>query len=533
MATKTSMHPVLVADHISEDGIRLLKGESALNVDVKTGLAPKELAEIVGSYEALVVRSATKVTAEVIRRANRLKVIGRAGVGLDNVDLDAATKRGIICMNVPGGNTISAAEHTMSLILSLVRHIPQADAHVREGKWERSKFTGMELLGKTLGLVGLGKIGSEVAKRAQGFGMRVMAYDPFLSPERAQQMDVQSVDLKTLLSEADVISLHVPLTAQTKHLIGAKELAMMKRSARLVNCARGGIVDEAALAKAITDGKLAGAALDVFEAEPPGTSPLFKLPQVVLTPHLGAATEEAQLNVAIEIAKQVSDALLGRGIRNAVNMPSVDGATLKLLQPYILLAEKMGSLATQLIETPVAEVRVTYVGDLTAHDTAPVTLAVLKGILEPVVGENVNYVNASFIAAERGVKVVEAKSSQIEEFANLVAIEVRSDGSTLVVQGTLSARREPRIVKIDRYVVEASPTGYMLIIKNLDRPGLIGQLGSLLGRAEVNIAGMSNGREKPGGDAITVFNVDDEISPDLLKRITKVTHVLDAKFIKL
>ena len=525
---------ILIADHLSEDGIKLLKSESGLSVDIKTGLSPKELAGVIKSYEGLVVRSATKVTAEVIDKAERLKVIGRAGVGLDNVDLKAATRRGIICMNVPGGNTISAAEHTVSLMLALARKIPQADAHVRAGKWERVAFTGTEVLGKTLGVVGLGKIGSEVAKRAQSFGMRVIAYDPFLSTERAQQLEVQCVPLKQVLAEADFITLHLPLTAQTKHLIGAKELALMKKSARIINCARGGIVDEVVLHNALVNGKLAGAALDVYEQEPPPKDhPLFKLPQVVLTPHLGAATEEAQLNVAIEIAKQVADALLGRGIRNAVNMPSIDGATLQVLQPYITLGEKLGALATQLLEAQVAEVRVTYAGDITSHNTAPVTLAILKGILAPMVGENVNYVNASFIAAERGIKVVEAKASHVNEFVNLLALEVRSDGHRLEVQGTLSARREPRIVKIDRYLVEAAPTDYMLIIKNDDKPGLIGHIGTLLGQAKINIAGMTNGRDKPGGTAITVLSVDDPIPPKMLEKIKQIKQVTDAKLIKL
>lgn len=524
---------VLIADHLSEEGIRLLKQESGFHVDVKTGLSPKELAGLVKPYDGLVVRSSTKVTAEVIDNAARLKVIGRAGVGLDNVDVEAATRRGIICMNVPAGNTISAAEHTMSLLLALARHIPQADSHVRSGKWERSKFTGTELFGKTLGIVGLGKIGAEVAKRAQAFGMRVLAYDPYLSPERAQQLEVQLVTLKRVLAEADFMSFHIPLTSQTRHLIGPKELASMKRGVRLINCARGGIIDEAALYKALVDGKVAGAGLDVYETEPPKDSPLLKLPQVVLTPHLGAATEEAQLNVAIEIARQVVDALLGRGIRNAVNMPSVDAMTLKALQPYIVLGEKLGLLAAQLLETPIVEIRATYVGELTAHDTAPVTLAILKGVLEPIVGENVNYVNASFLAAERGVKVIEAKASQTEDFANLVALDVRSDGASLVVQGTLSARRDPRIVKIDRYFVEATPVGYLLLIKNHDKPGLIGDLGTLLGKAKVNIAGMTNGRDKPGGTAITVLNIDQPLAPKVLDQIKRVKHVIDAKLIKL
>jgi len=524
---------VLVADHLSEEGVAILKSEDGLKVDVKVGLSPKELAGLIKSYDGLIVRSSTKVTAEVIQQADRLKVIGRAGVGLDNVDVEAATKRGIIVMNVPAGNTISAAEHTMSLLLALARHVPQADAHLRGGKWERAAFTGTELFGKTLGVVGLGKIGAEVAKRAQAFGMRLLAYDPFLSSERVQQLEVQVVGFDELLEASDFITLHVPLTSQTRHLIGPKELGKMRKGARLINCARGGIIDEAALHKAITQGHVAGAALDVFEQEPPGDSPLLKLPQVVATPHLGAATEEAQLNVAVEVARQVADTLLGRGIRNAVNMPSVDAKTLSVLQPYITLGEKLGSLAAQLVGAQVAEVRTTFIGELTAHQTAPVTLAVLKGILEPMVGENVNYVNASLIAAERGVKLIEAKSNRPEEFANLIIVEVHSNGTRLELQGTLSARREPRIVKIDRFFVEAVPTGHMLVIKNHDKPGLIGHLGTVLGNAKINIAGMSNGREKPGGLAITVVNIDQPVPPKVLEQIKKFTHVIDVKLIKL
>lgn len=534
MSGKNGAIKVLIADQLSQDGIDLLKAEPGLSVDIKTGLSPKELAEIVGPYEGLVVRSATKVTAEVIAKADKLKVIGRAGVGLDNVDADAATKRGIIVMNVPAGNTISTAEHTVTMLLAMARRVPQAYSSLRSGLWERSKFVGTELFGKTLGIVGLGKIGTEVAKRAQSFGMTVIGYDPFLSPERAQALDIQLADLKTLYASSDFITVHVPLTAETKGMIGAKEMAAMKKGVRLINCARGGIIDEQALADAVKAGQVAGAALDVFVEEPPKKDhPLLGLEQVVAVPHLGASTAEAQLNVAIDVAKQVADALLGRGIRNAVNMPSVDAKTFQILQPYVRLAERLSSLAVQLFGGQVSEVRVTYVGEVTQYDTSAVTLAVLKGILEPVVGEGVNYVNASGIAAERGVKVIESKASRMDEFANLMVIEVRSDGKTLTLQGTLSARREPRIVKIDRDFVEATAEGNMLVLRNADKPGLIGQLGTLLGENKVNIAGMSNGRDEPGGTAITVLNIDNDISPQLLEQVKKLKHVLDAKFIKL
>ncbi len=525
---------VLIADKLSEDGIQLLKNESGLSVDIKTGLTPQDLAQIIGPYEGLVVRSATKVTKEVIEKADHLKVIGRAGVGLDNVDADAATKRGIIVMNVPAGNTISTAEHTLSMIMACARRIAQADASLHSGQWERTKFVGTELFGKTLGIVGLGKIGTEVAKRAQSFGMQILAYDPFLSQERAQQLDIQLTDLANLYKSADFITVHVPLTAETKGMISAKEMATMKKGVRLINCARGGIIHELDLAQAVKEGRVAGAAIDVFEEEPPAKDhPLLQLPQVVVTPHLGASTEEAQLNVAIEVAKQVADALLGRGIRNAVNMPSVDGKTLQVLQPYIQLGEKLGALASQLSGGQTSEIRVTYVGEVTNYDASPVTLAILKGILTPVVGENVNYVNASFIAAERGIKVVEAKANKLEEFANLISLELRGNGSSLVLQGTLSARRQPRIVRIDQFFVEASPEGFMLILKNHDKPGLIGQLGTLLGEAKINIAGMTNGRDKPGGTAITVVNIDNDVPAAVLEKVKKLNHIIDAKLIRL
>ncbi len=524
---------VLIADQLSEEGIQVLKAEPGLSVDIKTGLSSKDLAAMIGPYEGLVVRSSTKVTAEVIEKADKLKVIGRAGVGVDNVDAEAATKRGIIVMNVPAGNTISTAEHTVSMIFSVARRIPQAQASLKAGLWERPKFVGVELFGKTLGIVGLGKIGLEVARRMQVMGMRVLAYDPFLSAERVGQLDIHVVPLDQLYAEADFITVHTPLTAETKHLISTKQFDQMKKGVRVINCARGGIIDEKALAEAIKAGKVAGAAFDVYEQEPPPKDhPLIGLDAVVCTPHLGASTDEAQRNVAVEVSKQVADALLGRGIRNAVNMPSVDGKTLAILGPYIALAEKLGSLASQLSGGKVSEVRATYVGELTSHDTSPVTLAMLKGILAPVVGEGVNYVNASLIASERGVKVIEAKATQMDAFANLMALDVLADGKRFGIQGTLSARREPRIVKIDPYFVEATPEGYLLIIRNHDKPGLIGALGTLLGQSQINIAGMSNGREKPGGTAITVVNIDQPVPPPVLEQVKRLQHVIDAKLIR-
>ncbi len=524
---------VLVADALSEEGLKILRAEPRLQVDVKTGLTPAQLIDEIGQYDGLIVRSATKVTAQVLAQAKRLKVVGRAGVGLDNVDADAASKRGIIVMNVPGGNTISTAEHTMSLLLAMARNIPQACADTKAGRWNRTKFMGMELYGKILGIVGLGRIGTEVAKRAHAFGMRIIAHDPYLSLERARQLEISVVTMEALLAQADIITVHTPLSQETKHLIGREQLKLVKPGVRIINCARGGIVEETALAEAITAGRVAGAAVDVFEAEPPKDSPLLALDQVVVTPHLGASTEEAQVNVAIEMAKQIADALLGRGIRNATNMPSVDGQTLQAIQPYIQLAEKLGMLLAQLADSHVSTVKVTYVGDVTHHETSPITMALLKGLLTPVVGESVNYVNASLIAAERGIKVVEAKSSQSEEFAQLIDVEVQGEKVQVSAQGTLLTKKDPRIVRINRFFVDAAPSGFMLFIDNHDRPGLIGGIGTILGEAGINIAGMTFGRTTPGGDAITVLNVDSPVSKEVLARLKTLPHVVNARLITL
>ncbi|MFH1779023.1 MAG: phosphoglycerate dehydrogenase [Candidatus Omnitrophota bacterium] len=527
------MYKVLVSDVLSEEGLKVLKDEKELEVDVKLKLPPEELKAIIKDYDALVVRSSTKVTKDIIEAGTKLKVIGRAGAGLDNVDADAASKRGIIVMNTPGGNTISTAEHTMSLILSLSRNIPQANVSLREGKWDRNKYMGVELYGKTLGIVGLGRIGTEVAKRATSFGMKVIAYDPYLTVEKALELGIELVDFKKILKNSDYITVHTPITDETKNMFSDEEFAQMKPGVRIINCARGGIVDEAALVRAIESGKVAGAALDVYETEPPKDFSLFNSDKIVATPHLGASTEEAQVNVAIEVSKQVVDALLGRGIRNAVNVPSVDPELLKVIRPYIELSEKMGLLISQLTEGRTREIKIQYSGDIVAHELAPVTIAFLKGFLTPILQETVNYVNASFIAKERGIKVIETKSSQMEEFSNLILIDTQTDKAKISVAGTLSPRKDPRIVKINDFYVEAIPSGYMLILSNIDRPGIIGQIGTILGQNSINIAGMTFGRIKEGGDAITVLNVDSKIPDDVMKQIRSAKNILGAKLIKL
>jgi D-3-phosphoglycerate dehydrogenase len=523
------MFKILVADSLSDEGLNVLKGSKEFIVDVKVGLKAPELKSIIGEYDALVVRSATKVTQEIIEAGTKLKIIGRAGVGLDNVDLKVATAKGIIVMNTPAGNTISTAEHTMSLILSMARSIPQADLSMKKNEWKRKDFMGVELYNKTIGIVGLGRIGMEVAKRCLSFGMRVKAYDPFLSREVADQMGVELVKLEELYKAADFITVHVPLTEETTGMISDKQFEMMKTGVRVVNCARGGIIDEKAVARALESGKVAAAAFDVYVEEPPKDLALAKFNNVVLTPHLGASTEEAQVNVAIEVAHQISDALLGKGIRNAANYPSVDPETYHVLQPYINLCERLGSFTGQISDGALNEVNITYSGDIAQHDTAPLTMAILKGLLSPILKDTVNFINARALAKERAIRVIESKAAQSEEFVTLVSLEVKTHKETHRIAGTLFTKSEPRIVKIDEFYVEAIPMGCMLIMHNWDKPGLIGSLGSLMGEYKLNIAAMSFGREKQGGKALTVLNVDASVSPDLLEKVKQLPHILSVK----
>jgi len=479
------------------------------------------------------VRSGTKVTKEVIEAADKLKVIGRAGVGLDNVDLPTASKRGIIVMNTPGGNTISTAEHTMSLILSLSRNISQADASIKKGQWERKKFMGVELYGKVLGIIGLGRIGGEVAKRAISFGMKIIAYDPFLSLDKANELGVESVELKDLFKRADYITVHTPMTGETRHIIDKKAIKSMKDGVRIVNCARGGIVDEAALLEGIKSKKIAGAALDVYEKEPPKDNPLLKCEEAVLTPHLGASTEEAQVNVAIDIANSARDALLGCGIRNAVNVPCLDTELYKVIQPYIDFSEKMGSLGAQIAKGRILEIDIKYSGEIARYTASPMTVAVVKGALTPVLQETVNYVNSLIVAKERGIKVRESKTTELEEYTNLISVEVKTDNDSASVTGTLFTKKDARIVKIDQFHVDAIPEGYMLVAHNKDVPGIIGKIGTILGSNNINIAAMTFGREKRGGKTLSVLNVDSPIPEKVLAEIRKAKNILDAKLIKL
>jgi len=528
------MVKILVSDPIAEEGINILKENREFQVDIKTDLKPEELKRIIKDYDALIVRSATKVTKEIIECADKLKVIGRAGVGLDNVDLESATQKGIIVMNTPSGNTISTAEHTFSMMLALSRNIPQANASTKAGEWKRSKFMGVELYNKVLGIIGLGRIGTEVAKRAISFGMKVIAYDPFLSQEIAQRLGVEMVDFKELLKQADYITIHTPLTEETKHMLSDEEFKIMKKGVRIINCARGGIIDEKALVSAIKEGRVAGAALDVFEKEPPDKdNELLKMDNVIVTCHLGASTEEAQVNVAIEITQSVRDYLLGRGIRNACNYPCLESEIFRIISPYINLAEKLGSFGAQLTEGRLREISLSYSGELTKYDTSPVTLALVKGLLSPILKESVNFINAISLARQRGIEINETKSSKEEEFLNSIQLKITTDKETHLIVGTLSPNRLARIVKIDGYYVEITPEGEMLVIQNWDRPGIIGNLGTLLGKHNINIAGMTFGREKPQGMAISVLNVDSPVPLEVLEKIKKLDHILSVKTIKI
>ncbi len=523
---------VLVSDNISSKGVEILK-QAGLDVDVKTGLKPEELKSIIGDYHALVVRSATKATEEIINAAKNLKVIGRAGSGLDNVDRVAASKRGIVVMNTPGGNTITTAEHTIAMIFAAARKIPQANASMSQGKWEKKKFMGTELFNKTLGVIGLGNIGGEVAKRAQGLGMNVIAYDPFLNEERARNLGVEKVEIPDIIKRSDFITLHTPLTAETKSIINSESIKTMKDGVYIVNCARGGIINEKDLYDALESGKVAGAALDVFEKEPPENNPLVGHEKVVCSPHLGASTQEAQENVAIAVAEQIVDYLVHGTIRNAVNFPSIPADQVAALRPYINLAEKLGSFASQMFEGGIIEVTLEYRGEASDLNITPLTIAAIKGLLNPILLETVNFVNAPFIAKERGIEVKETKSSDSGDYQSLITIKVRSSKKEIAVAGTLFSRKDPRIVKIDDFTVEIIPEGSLLFMYNNDKPGVIGNIGTILGNNSINIARMHFGREKAGGKAISVVNIDSPLSDKLLEEIKKLPNILDVKVINL
>ncbi|HUI07118.1 MAG TPA: phosphoglycerate dehydrogenase [Verrucomicrobiae bacterium] len=525
---------ILISDPISERGVQLLQSNPAFQADKNIGLKEDQLCEIIGEYDALVVRSQTKVTRKVIDAAKKLRVIGRAGVGVDNVDVDAATRRGIIVMNTPGGNTISTAEHTFSMMMALARKIPQAHASVKAGKWDRKSYEGVELYSKTLGIIGMGRIGGEVARRAIAFGMRVLAHDPFLSMSRAKALQVEVVELDEMYARADFITVHVPITEQTRGMINQAAIAKMKKGVRLINCARGGVINEKDLYDAIRSGHVAGAALDVYEKEPPADSPLRELDAVVMTPHLGASTHEAQESVGTEIAEQIAEALTGGTIRNAVNMPSIDAKVLAVLQPYLTFGEKMGRLLAQLAPPRVERITIEFCGKAGELESSPISRAVLKGFLESAEGGDVNYVNAPMIAQQLGIHVDEVKSNEPIDYAELVNVRASTDGQGASLSGTFyGSVNNPRIVRINDKPVEAVPHGVLFIMSNKDRPGVVGWIGTIMGRHGINIASMSLGRDKAGGQALTVLNLDSAPSEAVLAEIKKDQDILDVRIAKL
>ena len=524
---------ILVSDPLAKEGIEAIKQQSDFEVDVRTKLPPEELIEAIAEYDALIVRSQTKVTGAVIAAAKNLKVIGRAGIGLDNIDVPAATKRGVIVLNAPGGNTISTAEHTISMMLALARNVPQACASLKSKQWERKRFTGAEVYGKTLGIIGLGRIGGEVARRAHALGMKLLGYDPILSPERARAMNVEPVDLETLIKGSDLITVHVPMTEQTRDLISADQFEMMKPGVYIINCARGGIVNEAALYEAAKSGKIAGAALDVFENEPPLDSPLLDLDSIIVTPHLGASTEEAQVNVAREVARHVMRALKGEPVSSAVNVPPIDPEVYKELKPYLDLAEKLGRFQAQYPAGKVRELVVEVFGDIEEFDVRPIRIAVIKGFLEPFLQENVNYVNAPMLMAERKIEVIERKGRRLRDYASLVTVRAVTDEEEYSVAGTLFSRTTPRIVRLDEFHVDAWPEGVVLICLNEDKPGIIGALGMLMAENNINIGAMTLGRRRRGGEAATILNLDSELTAAVIEQIKNIKHINDAKVVKL
>ena len=527
------MFKILISDKLEKEGIDILTADKRFIVDCKFGIPADELQKIIKDYDALIVRSGTQVTSQIIEAADRLKVIGRAGVGLDNVDLEAATKKGVVAMNTPAGNTTSTAEQTMSLIMALSRNIPQAVASLKSGKWERSKFTGVELYGKVLGIIGLGRIGSTVAKMAQAFGMVILGFDPYLSAEIAQKNGIKLVDLNEIYKNADYVTVHIPKTDETTRMIGEAQIALMKKTVRLINCARGGIIDEAALLKALQEKRIAGAALDVYEVEPPDfQSLLFKLDNCITTPHLGASTAEAQLNVAVEIAQAVKDALCGAGIRNAANFPSLSLEAYKVIEPYLDLAGRMGKFAGQLIQGRISEVTVTYSGAVAQEKVTAGTMALSHGLLTPVLGEDVNTINALNMMKERGINIKEVVSNQEGEYVNAIALDITTDKEPFSLLGTLSSNKQPRIVKINNVYVETVPQGHMLFINNNDKPGIVGAIGTLLAAENINIAGITLGRENQQGVAVSVVNVDSEIPWSLIEKLRKTKNILFVKTIK-
>jgi D-3-phosphoglycerate dehydrogenase len=527
---------IFVADDVSEAGLGPLRA-AGFNVEKRPGLALPELREALKDCEGLIVRSETKVTADVLEAANNLRVIGRAGVGVDNIDVSAATIRGVVVMNAPDGNTITTAEHTIAMLISLARSIPQASSSLKSGRWDRKKFIGVELQGKTLGIVGLGRIGRVVASRARALGMLIVAYDPFVAPEQARDLEIELASLDDVYARADFLTVHTPLTSETRGLVDREALGKMKRGARIINCARGGLVDEDALYEALTSGAIAGAALDVFTEEPPpADNKLLQLEQVIVTPHLGASTREAQEGVAFTVAEQMRDYLLTGALRGAVNVPAIGIKEFNLIQPYVELAERLGRFQAQLVEKPVSEVRLEFAGEIVDVDAAPVTRAFLAGLLRDV-SARVNVVNAFLIAEERGMKVTTTYIRTAGDLSPAIRTEISTAESTQSLAGTLfgsgGSRREGRITEIDGFHLEATPHGHMLVTRNHDVPGVIGGIGTILGQGGVNISHFHLGRRERGGEAMAVIEVDAPLSKETLQSLRSLEQVISAQPIEL
>ncbi len=524
---------VLVSDTLSQSGIEILERAEGIEVDVRPGLPPEELKKIIGQYHGLAIRSGTKVTPEIIEAAKNLEVVGRAGIGVDNVDLDAASRRGIVVMNTPGGNTITTAEHTIAMMMAVSRHIPQATASMKAGKWEKKKFQGRELFNKTLGIVGVGNIGSVVADRARGLKMKVVGYDPFLSKEAAKRMEIELVDLETLFARADYVSVHVPLTAETRGIIDDGAIEKMKPGVFILNCARGGVVDEDALARGLQSGRVGGAAFDVFGKEPPPADhPLLGLDNFICTPHLGASTDEAQENVAVAVAEQIAAYLQHGVVQNSVNVPSVSQEVMEAVGPFLDLAARLGSMAGQLGPLNATELKVITAGEVNRYPVKPVALAALKGLLSHQLDVPVNEVNAGHLAADRGLTLVEQSAAATTDFTSLLTLEATGPEAAFTISGTLFGRKEPRIVRFERFDLEAVPEGRILVVQNQDEPGVIGRIGSILGDAGINIARMQLSLDRERGEALAMLNVDATPEDAVLEKLRAVPHMIRVDLVR-
>lgn len=515
------------------EGLDVLLKNPDFKIEIHPKPTPDKFKELIANYDGLMIRSEVKVTPDIIAAAGKLKFIGRAGTGVDNVDIPSATQKGIVVANVPGGNTISAAEHAIGLMLSLARNIPEAHKTLKNKEWKREKFTGTELQGKTLGLVGFGRIGREVAHRMLAFGMRVIAFDPFANAEFVKSIGIELKSLDEVYAESDYISIHSPLNDSTRNMINAETIKKMKKGIRIVNCARGNIVDEKALAQAIKDGHVKGAAFDVFAKEPPIDWTLIETEGTVVTPHLAASTEEAQVKIAQELSDVVVDFFSQGVIRNAVNVPTLDWDTYKQIEPYIALAEKIGAFQGQMVQGGISEVELEYKGAITSVSTNPLLVAYLKGLLTPMLDIKVNFVNAPLLARERGIKIKELKNQEAEDYTSLIAATVRTDKGTFSLAGTLFGKKNPRIVQIDNLSIDVIPSGCMLFLTNNDKPGVVGQVGVFLGQNNINIAGMQVGRKSAGGEAVTIINVDTCVSPELLAKIAAFPGITSVRYLAL